>query len=201
MAGGGENGRIEGTRRSGAWDRRTVDFALLVSRRRARATREPSRGRKWPIPRPQRVHALQYLPIRLLPLSTNNHPRVPPSLMSLTHPAGPSSPNFQLVFNNALKAYEKQTKSDLLSHPLAAQLQACQSSDSILAILQQQVQELDQSRISDKRLTKWLEPTVNVLYAFSETIGEGVSLVRPMTRAVLTFGLLSSFGRFSRPQK
>jgi len=31
-----------------------------VSRRPARATREPSRGRKWPIPRPQRVHALQY---------------------------------------------------------------------------------------------------------------------------------------------
>ena len=30
-AGGGENGRIEGTRRSGAWERRTVDFALRCS--------------------------------------------------------------------------------------------------------------------------------------------------------------------------
>ena len=58
-AGGGENGRIEGTRRSGAWERRKVDFALLVSRRRVQATRESSCGRKWPIPRPQRVHALQ----------------------------------------------------------------------------------------------------------------------------------------------
>ena len=89
--------------------------------------------------------------------------------------------NFQLILNNALKAYEKQTKNDILFHPLAADLQACQSPGAILAVLQQQVQELDQSRTSDERLTRWLDPTVNVLYAFSETIGEGVSLVRLMT--------------------
>ena len=101
--------------------------------------------------------------------------------MSHTHPASPSSTNFQLIFDNALKAYEKDTKNDILLHPLAAELQACRSPGSILAVLQQQVQELDQSRTSDERLTKWLEPTVNVLYAFSETIGEGVSLVSLMT--------------------
>jgi len=97
--------------------------------------------------------------------------------MSQTHHAGPSSHNFQLIFNNALRAYEKRTKNDLLSHPLASQLQACQSPESILAVLQQQVQELNRSQTSDERLTKWLDPTVNVLYVFSETIGEGVSLV------------------------
>ena len=97
--------------------------------------------------------------------------------MSHSHPAGPSSPNFQLILNNALKSYEKQTKHDLLAHPLAAQLQACQSPSSILVVLQQQVQQLDRSRATDDRLTKWLDPTVNVLYAFSETLGEGVSLV------------------------
>ena len=97
--------------------------------------------------------------------------------MSHTHIADPSSPNFQLVLNNALKDYEKKTKHDLLSHPLAAQLQACQSPSSILVVLQQQVQDLNRSRPSDDRLTKWLDPTINVLYAFSETLGEGVSLV------------------------
>src|SRR5260221_11095686 len=97
--------------------------------------------------------------------------------MSHTHLAGPSSPNFQLVLNNALKAYQKQTKNDLLSHPLAAQLQACQSPSDILTVLRRQVQQLSQSRASDDRLTKWLDPTVNVLYAFSGTLGEGVSLV------------------------
>jgi len=97
--------------------------------------------------------------------------------MSQAYHAGPSSPNFQLIFNTALKAYENHTKNDLLSHPLASQLQASQSPGSILTILQQQIQELNQSRTHDERLTKWLDPTVNVLYAFSETIGEGVSLV------------------------
>ena len=114
-------------------------------------------------------------------LPDTNSCNTPYTLMSQTYHAGPSSPNFELIFSNALKAYEKHTKNDLLSHPLAAQLQACQSPDSILAVLQQQVQELDQSRANDERLTKWLEPTVSVLYAFSETIGEGVSMVRPMT--------------------
>jgi hypothetical protein len=97
--------------------------------------------------------------------------------MSHPHSAGPSSPNFQLVFNNALKAYEKKTKHDLLAHPLAAQLQACQSPSTILMVLQQQVQQLNRSQASDDRLTKWLDPTINVLYAFSGTLGEAVGLV------------------------
>jgi hypothetical protein len=88
-----------------------------------------------------------------------------------------SSSNFQLIFNNALKAYEKRTKKDLLAHPLASQLQACDSPTAILAILRLQVQGLDQSRSGDDRWTKWLGPTINVLYTFSATLGEGVSLV------------------------
>ena len=83
------------------------------------------------------------------------------------------------MLSNALKAYEKQTKNDLLAHPLAAELQTCQSPSSILVILQQQVQDLNRSRASDDRLTKWLDPTVNVLYAFSGTLGEGAGLVCP----------------------
>ncbi|KAH8986452.1 hypothetical protein EDB92DRAFT_1818272 [Lactarius akahatsu] len=88
-----------------------------------------------------------------------------------------SSSNFQLIFNTALKAYEKKTKRDLLAHPLASQLQKCESLGSVLAVLQSQVDDLDQARKSDERLTKWLSPTVNVLLAFSTTLGEGVSLV------------------------
>ena len=97
--------------------------------------------------------------------------------MSHTLPTSTSSSNFQLVFNNALKAYERRTKKDLLTHPLAARLQYCDTHSSILIVLQQQVQELNQSQSSDERLTKWLDPTVKVLYTLSETLGEGVSLV------------------------
>jgi hypothetical protein len=99
--------------------------------------------------------------------------------MSQSHLAASSSSsdsNFQLIINNALKAYEKRTKNDLLAHPLAAQIQACDSLSSILTVLQQQIQGLDQSR-SDDRWTKWLDPTVNVLFAFSATLGAGVSPV------------------------
>jgi hypothetical protein len=101
--------------------------------------------------------------------------------MSHSHLAAASSSNFQLIINNALKAYEKRTKKDLLAHPLASQLQGCNSPGAILAILQQQVQGLDQSRSSDDRWTKWLDPTVNILYALSATLGEGVGLVNLRT--------------------
>jgi hypothetical protein len=100
--------------------------------------------------------------------------------MSHSHPttATPTaSSNFQLIFNNALKAYERRTKKDLLAHPLAAELQKCNSPSAILAVLQRQVQGIDQSPSSDDRWTKWLDPTVNVLHTLSETLGEGVSLV------------------------
>ena len=107
-----------------------------------------------------------------------HHERLPTlTLMSQTHHTPASSSNFQLLFNNALKTYKKHTKKDLLLHPLAAQLQACDSPSAILDLLHQQVQELNQSRNSHQRLTKWLDLTMNVLYALSETLGEGVSLV------------------------
>jgi len=90
--------------------------------------------------------------------------------MSHTHRV-PASSNFRLIFNNALNVYEKHTKKDILAHPLAAQLQACDSPASILTVLHQQVQEFDQSRNSNEALSKWLDPTVNVLFALSGTLG------------------------------
>jgi len=94
--------------------------------------------------------------------------------MSYANTTTSSPPNFQLIFNNALEAYKKRTKNDILAHPLVAQLQDCASSSAILALIHQQVQGLQRD---DDRLTKWLDPTVRVLHAFSETLGEGVSLV------------------------
>ena len=92
--------------------------------------------------------------------------------MSHSHPtASSSNNNFQLVINNALKAYEKRTNNDLLSHPLATQLQNCNSPGDILTVLHEQVQGQDQSRSIDDRWTRWLDPTINVLYTLSETLG------------------------------
>ena len=101
--------------------------------------------------------------------------------MSHAQPTASSSSNFQLIINNALDKYKKRTKNDLLAHPLAAQLQSCDSPNAILAVLQQQVHGLDQSRSGDERWSRWLDPTVNVLYTLSSTLAAGVGLVRLMT--------------------
>ena len=91
--------------------------------------------------------------------------------------ASSSSSRFQAMFEVAIKSYQKQTKKDLIAHPLTSQLQDCDSTNAILAILQDQVRQFDKSHSGDERLTKWLGPTVNVLNAFSATISGGVSLV------------------------
>lgn len=80
-------------------------------------------------------------------------------------------------FESALRAYEKTTKKDLTAHPLIAQLQRCDSPAAILTLLQDQVNQLTQSRSGDEKLQRWLNPTINVLYAFSATLSEGVGLV------------------------
>ena len=104
--------------------------------------------------------------------------------MSLSTLASTSS-NFQSIFDAALKAYEKKTKKDLLTHPLAAQLQACNTPGDILAVLQDKVNELDQSMSANEKLSQWLNPTINVLYSFSATIGAGVGLVSAVNSTCL----------------
>ena len=91
--------------------------------------------------------------------------------------ASASSANFQSIFNASLQAYDNKTKNNLLDHPLATQLQSCDSPRAVLAVLQDLVQKFDQRRTSDERSKNWLDPTVNVLYTFSATIGGGVALV------------------------
>ena len=103
---------------------------------------------------------------------------LPMSQATSTEPStSVTSSDFQSIFDAALQEYRKQTKKDLIEHPLISKLESCDSTSDILAILQDQARELDKSRGSDERLTKWLSPTVNVLCAFSAAVSGGVSLV------------------------
>jgi hypothetical protein len=104
-----------------------------------------------------------------------------------------STSNFQAVFYASLKAYEEKTKKDLLAHPLTTQLQTCNSPTDILAVLRNQVQQFEQSTRDDDKLTKWLNPTVNVLYAFSSVLGAGVGLVNHIRTALSTIRPLISY--------
>lgn len=151
-----------------------------------------------------------------LPTSTSaitNEPSITPSqasytnelfslpFMSQSNPPTSSSNNFQLVINNALDTYKKRTKKDLRSHPLATQLQSSKSPSEILDVLQEQVQGLNQSLRRDERWTRWLGPTVNVLYALSGTLGQGVSVVWLRTRHCLRSALSYLSGRYFHLQR
>jgi hypothetical protein len=140
---------------------------------------------------PYPLHSDTNEPISLTPMSHTY-----PTAASSSSSSSPLS-NFQLIINNALNTYKKRTKKDLCTHPLAAQLQTCESPAAILAVLQQQVQCLDQSRSADERWTKWLDPTVNVLHVFSDILGAGVSLVCLTTCASLKYVLSYLCGRYS----
>ena len=98
--------------------------------------------------------------------------------MSVGPSTSTSNSNFASIFNAALTSYERKTKKDITSHPLLPRLQSCNSPDAILTVLREQIPAFNQSQNGDDRLTKWVSPTVNVLYAFSSTVGQGVGLVR-----------------------
>ncbi|KAF8262339.1 hypothetical protein EI94DRAFT_1704846 [Lactarius quietus] len=94
-----------------------------------------------------------------------------------------SSSHFESIFNKALKQYKNKTKQKITAHPLAEQLEN--------ATLRRRFRPY--FKTSDERLQRWLVPTINVLQAFSETLGEGISLV--FSPAKMISSVLVSFFR------
>src|SRR6267154_5314879 len=97
--------------------------------------------------------------------------------MSTAPSTSTSHSNFVPIFNAALESYKRRTKKDLASHPLLSSLQSCDSPETVITVLREQIPAFNQSQNRDDGLTKWVIPTVNVLYTFSGTIGQGVGLV------------------------
>ena len=97
--------------------------------------------------------------------------------MSTSPSTSTSQSNFVSIFNAALEFYKRKTKKDLASHPLLPTLQSCDSADAILTVLRDQIPAFSESQSGDDGLTKWVAPTVNVVYAFSAMLGQGVGLV------------------------
>ena len=89
--------------------------------------------------------------------------------------------DYQAIFDNALTVYKRRTGKDLTSDPLLHRLESCDSPDTVLAVLRDQIPGFDPSGNGDSWLTKWLNPTIDVLYNFSATVGDVVSLVRLWT--------------------
>jgi hypothetical protein len=92
-----------------------------------------------------------------------------------------SNSNYQHIFSAALESYKKRTGNDLTSNPLLLRLETCNSPDAVIALLREQIPGFDQSRSDNdsERLSNWLNPTVNVIVAFSGTISQSVGPVGP----------------------
>jgi hypothetical protein len=97
--------------------------------------------------------------------------------MSASSSATASFSTFASIFHAASREYKKKTGKDLRTHPLAVELDNCNSPDAVLELLQNQADALDDAGNSDQKLMRWLGPTVHILYMFSATLGEGVGLV------------------------
>ena len=89
---------------------------------------------------------------------------------------GPS--RLQVLFQAALQDYERQTGIPLAKHPLAEQLQNCDSVESVTAVLREQTQAFSNFRGRDK-VMELLKNTVSVLYKLSATadLGQAIGLV------------------------
>ena len=112
-----------------------------------------------------------------------------------------SRSNLDAIFNAALATYKKKTGNDITSHPLATELQSCDSPDAILALLRRQIPTQDQSQNGDETFTKYLIPTVNVLYALSGTLGEGISLVIITMPSLMRICALTPLSQVFSPSK
>ncbi|KAI9432724.1 hypothetical protein H4582DRAFT_2132053, partial [Lactarius indigo] len=117
--------------------------------------------------------------------------------MSSSTPGQTAPSNFKSILDEALSEYKKKTGKELLDHPLAAEVQRCDSVDAILAIIQGRAKAFQQFRDGDQRLMKWISPVVHVLLTFSATLGEGVALTKfaPAKLIVVGIGVLLAAAR------
>ena len=97
----------------------------------------------------------------------------------MSNPSDPSRLHWQVLFEAALQDYEMQTGIVLANHPLAQQLQNCDSVDSVTAILRVQTQAFSEFRRRDK-IFKPLKNAVSVQHKLSSTadLGQPIGLVR-----------------------
>ena len=100
--------------------------------------------------------------------------------------AGPSVDNFTAIFSAAIVEYQTLNGKPLDAHPFATQLNTCQNPEAVLNLLRTQAQAFSKFRKGDEKLMSWLDPTIYILSAFSDTLGEGISLVSNLVDLYMT---------------
>jgi hypothetical protein len=93
-----------------------------------------------------------------------------------------SNDNVTTIFQAALNEYQRTTGKLLDIHLFTAQLGGRDSPEAALNVFRTQAQAFSKFRKSDEKLVKWLDPTVHIVFAFSEMLEEGIGLVRCFIR-------------------
>jgi len=120
---------------------------------------------------------------RLSVLFNEPPPPLPPLLKPYFFPtldmAGQSgSTRFRARFDSALQTYQQTTGMKLAGHPLAVQLQSCNSTKSIMTIFECETRASSYLLRSD-RIMEALESIVSILFTLSTTasFGDAIGLV------------------------
>ncbi|KAI0289211.1 hypothetical protein BC826DRAFT_1187953 [Russula brevipes] len=96
-----------------------------------------------------------------------------------------SKNKFTAIFDTALSEHKKLTGQDPCEHPLAAELATCRNPEDVSNLLQTHAVNFRKSRDRHRKLMQWLNPTVHILFTFSETL-EDMGLI-PFSPARIIF--------------
>ncbi|KAI0274204.1 hypothetical protein BGY98DRAFT_1188657 [Russula aff. rugulosa BPL654] len=97
-----------------------------------------------------------------------------------------STANFTAIFDAASNEYKTLTKQDLEKHPFAAAFENSNSPESVMNIFRNQAQAFDKFCKGDDKLMAWLTPIINILFIFSDTLGEGISIPFSPAKTIFT---------------
>lgn len=114
--------------------------------------------------------------------SIKMHPPIPfTSIRDM--PTFSESSYFGSLFRSALDEYQNQTGINLLRHPLAVQLDRCNSVETINEVLEQQAWAFREFRGGNNKVMTLLKHAVHFLHKLSAAVvlGEHLGLVRPRT--------------------
>ena len=84
----------------------------------------------------------------------------------------------KLLFETALKQFEKKAGTNLMQHQVFHKLENCESVDSVIDVLQKQAEAFNNYRGDDGKLMTWLKRTVGVVHTLSTSgvLGGAINL-------------------------
>ena len=94
---------------------------------------------------------------------------------------------FTAVFKAAESEYQRITEKSLDTHPFAKKLRICDSPETVSNLFQNQADVFSKFCEGDKKLMALLDPTIHILFAFSDTLGEVIGSVRHFIRSAWPF--------------